>query len=80
MQEIILTSKQELSQTIKSVLIEYEREKASMEPDKLYTINQVAKMLGKAHATIKKHVDRGLIKTTKSGLIQKKAINDYLSQ
>ena len=80
MQEIILTSKQDLAQTIKSVLIEYDKEKAANTPGKLYTINQVAKTLGKAHATIKKLVLNGTIKSTKSGLITEKAINDYLGR
>ena len=80
MSEIILTTKQELSKTIKAVLIEYDKEKASRIPGKIYTINQVAKMLGKAHATIKKLVERGTIKSTKDGLITESAINEYLGQ
>jgi hypothetical protein len=80
MSEIILTTRQELSNTIKAVLIEFDKEKASKEPGKLFTINQVAKTLGKAHATIKKLVEKGLIKSTKDGLIPEKAINDYLGQ
>jgi len=80
MSEIILTTKQELKEVIKSVLVEYDKEKASMLPDKLYTINQVSKMLGKAHATIKKLVKNEFIKSTKSGLITEAAINEYLGQ
>ena len=80
MTEIILTTKQELANTIKSILVEYDEEKISKEPGKVYTINQVAKMLGKAHATIKKLVANGIIKSTKSGLITELAINNYLGQ
>lgn len=80
MSEIILTTKQELEQTIRSVLIEFDKEKSISIPKKVYTINQVAKMLGKAHATIKKLVDKGYIKSTKDGLIPESAINEYLGQ
>ena len=80
MSDIILTTKQELQQTIKFVLVEYDKEKASKLPEKVYTINQIAKMLGKAHATIKKLVGNGFIKSTKDGLITESAINEYLGQ
>jgi len=80
MSEIILTTKQELSNTIKTVLMEYDKEKSSKQPEKVFTINQVSKSLGKAHATIKKLVERGTIRSTKDGLIPESAINDYLGQ
>lgn len=80
MSDIILTTKQELANTIKSVLLEYDNEKASKQPEKIFTINQVSKSLGKAHATIKKLVEKGIIRSTKDGLIPESAINDYLGQ
>jgi IS30 family transposase len=46
--------------------------------EKCYTINAVAKRLGRNHSTIKKMVRSGLIKSTKNGLITEVAINDYL--
>ncbi|RLD44052.1 MAG: hypothetical protein DRJ05_01125 [Bacteroidetes bacterium] len=80
MNRIILTTPSELRNEIKSVFLELEKEKSKYESAKLYTINQVAKQLGKAHATIKKFVEAGLIETTKSGLITEDAINDYLNR
>ncbi len=80
MADIILTTKQELEQTIINVLIKFDNEKAKKRPTKLYTINQIAKKLGKAHATIKKLVTNGIIKSTKDGLITETAINEYLGQ
>ena len=80
MSDIILTTKQELAQTIKSVLVEFDNEKTAKLGEKLYTINQIAKKLGKAHATIKKLVTNGYLKTTKDGLIPESAINEYLGQ
>jgi hypothetical protein len=52
------------------------RERKEMET--LYTINEVAKRLHRAHNTIKKLVSQGLLRTTPDGLISEKAINDYL--
>lgn len=80
MDKIILTTKNELRQELKSVFLEIEKEKSAMLPPKVYTINQVAKMLGKAHATISKLTKRGIINTTKSGLITEEAINEYLNR
>lgn len=80
MSEIILTTKQDLVKAIKSVLVEHDNEKALQGPEKLYTINQVAKMLGKAHATIKKFVDAGIIRSTSNGLIPENAVNEFLGQ
>ncbi len=79
MSGIIITTKEELSNTLEAVLIKFEKEKAFQSPPKLYTINQIAKMLGKAHATIKKLVESGIIKSTKDGLITEIAINEYLN-
>jgi len=77
--EIILTTKEELKQELRSVLLEFEKEKLAKEPPKVYSINQVAKKLGLAHATVKKLVLNQVIKTTKSGLITEREINNYLN-
>lgn len=80
MSDIIITQKAEIKEIFKAAICEIEKEKAAYEPDKLYTINQVAKRLGRAHETINKLTKRGVIKTTKDGLITESAINDYLGQ
>ncbi len=64
----------------KVAMSEFEKEKAANSPDKLFTINQVAKRLGRSHATISKLVKNGLIHSTKDGLIPESAINDYLGK
>jgi len=79
MSNIIITTKEELSNTLEAVLINFEKKKSFQSPPKLYTINQIAKMLGKAHATISKLVKSGIIKSTKSGLITETAVNEYLN-
>lgn len=52
--------------------------KEQKERETLYSINEVAKRLRRAHATIKRLVAQGVLRTTPDGLISEKAINDYL--
>lgn len=78
MSEIILTTKEELIKELKKVLLEVEEEKLARKPPKVYSVNHVAKTLGLAHATVKKLVSQGIIRTTKSGLISEIEINNYL--
>ena len=69
METILITSKNELAATINAVLDEREKRLKRKENLKSLTIHQVAKRLGRAHATIKKYVDQGLLKTTKDGRV-----------
>jgi 16S rRNA U1498 N3-methylase RsmE len=55
-----------------------EKEESKTQSEKLYTINQVAKRLNRAHATIKKLVEQGVLSATVDGLISEKSINNYL--
>ena len=59
----------------KEMQAENENDKKS---DKLFTINQVRKRLGKAHSTIGKLIAKGMIKTTKDGLISEASLREYL--
>ncbi len=54
------------------------QKKYKEERETLYTINEVAKRLRRAHATIKRLTAQGVLRTTPDGLISEKAINDYL--
>lgn len=56
----------------------YEKEKARGNSEKLFSINQVSKRLGMAHATIRKLVNSGIIKATRDNKISEKSINEYL--
>ncbi len=69
METILITSKSELAATLNAVLDEREKRLRKKENLKSLTIHQVAKRLGRAHATIKKYVDQGLLKTTKDGRV-----------
>lgn len=77
---VIVTRKEDIKAIIKAAISEIEKERKATQPDKLYTINQVAKRLGRAHETINKLVKKGVIRTTKDGLITDSAINEYLGQ
>lgn len=79
MANLIITETSELKNLIKSAIREVEQEKIDLrKKEKLYTINQVAKRLGKAHPTITKLIKAGYIETTASGLITEAAIEKYL--
>ena len=81
MTEIRLIEMADLEKAVISAIKKVEKEKQDQEGgQKLYTINQVRKRLGKAHGTIKKLTKLGFIKTTKDGLISESAINDYLQK
>lgn len=70
-------SNQELKRIVKDALREVVNE--NRKPPKLYSINKVAKMLGRSHTTIKKQVESGQIKSTPDGLIPEDAIEEYLN-
>lgn len=81
--KLIVIPANELFNMIESVIEKAENRKAEKEKEKaqretLFTINQVARKLGRAHATIKRLVAEGVIKATPDGMISEKSINEYL--
>ena len=78
MEKLIIISKSEFKEELFSALEEFAREKENKTPPKLLTINQVAKMFGKAHGTIKRMVEAGVLRSTIDGLIPENAIDEYL--
>ena len=82
---MVITDMVELKTALKAVMIELNEETAvasanAANNDKLYSINEVRKRLGKAHATIKKLVDKGFIRVTKDGQISEASLNEYLQK
>lgn len=65
-----------LKLVMKSVLREHEKEK--IDPNAVYYINQVAKMMNSSYRKIKQLAEKGLLKTTKDGRISQRAIDEYL--
>jgi len=81
MAQIILTEKAELKSVLKEALAELRaEEKKETLSEKLYTRNQVRKRLGKAWKTIDNLIEKGMLKSTASGLISEAAVNDYLQK
>ena len=81
MTQLTIIDMTELKSVLKAVIVEANNEQQKQrEGEKLFTVNQVRIRLGKAHATIKKAIRIGYIKTTKDGLISEAAINEYLQR
>ena len=81
MESMVITTSKDLKNLVKQAIIEVKtEEEKKRQGQKLYTINEVARRLGKAHNTIKKLCLAGVIKTTKSGLITEAAIEEYLGK
>ena len=78
MSEIIITSEEKLVKVFRKVLKEHEAEKEALTPVKVYTINGAARITRLSHATIKKLVRNGIIKTTRDGKITEPELNNYL--
>jgi len=74
--EEVITDK--IEKAVQRQFERWENEEKQRRGEKCYTINAIAKRLGKNHSTIKRMVKSGLIKSTKSGLITEQYINEYL--
>lgn len=75
MREIILTTPTELETIIEKVL---DRKIAKDEKvEKTYSINQVAKLLGRSHKKISDLVALGVLKTTPDNRIYESSIREY---
>ena len=68
----------EFKNLIRSSLADFDQQKKKEGDVTLFTINQVAKMLHKSHSTVKKLVERGILKATRDNRLTETAINDYL--
>ena len=76
--ELIIAKASDVEEIVLKALEKYGVPKERPGTIKLYSVNQIARMLGKAHRTITKLVKSGIIKSTKDGLITEQAINEYL--
>jgi len=77
MENFIIMPTDQLKNLVKEAVQEVtaEKEKGVV---KLYSINEVSKMLGRAHKTITSLVNRGVIKATPDHMISEESINKYL--
>jgi hypothetical protein len=79
MEKVLIYSIQDIKTALKEAIREVEEEKAKTAIEPLYTINQVRLKTGKAHATIRKLVREGMIRSTRNGLIPKSALEEFIS-
>lgn len=81
MAELIITNRSELKAALKEIAVELrDEEKKATLSDRLYSKNQVCKKLKIAWKTVDNLCNKGLLKTTASGLISEEAINNYLQR
>jgi hypothetical protein len=79
MGNVILTTNDDLAAIVHRVLDEREAASEKKNRTKSQTIHQVAKILGRADATIKKYVETGILKTTIDGRIPETELERFLS-
>lgn len=79
MSTVVVTQASDLKRVLKEVMLEIDNERLKNQPEKVYSVNSVAKQIGKAHATVKKLIRAGYLKTTADGSIPESSIRDYLS-
>jgi len=79
MGNVILTTNDDLAAIVHRVLDEREAAREKKNRTKSQTIHQVAKILGRADATIKKYVETGILKTTIDGRILETELERFLS-
>jgi len=72
----------DLQKIVERAIEEHERKKAALIGSNMsYSIARVAKMLGRSHTTIKKHVLSGKLRTTSDGQrILHISLQEYLKQ
>lgn len=78
MREIILTTPTELETIIEKVLDRKITKEEKVE--KTYSINQVAKLLGRSHKKISDLVAIGVLKTTADNRVYESSIREYNSK
>ena len=77
----IITTKQELSEVLTEILPgSLKKANQTVNPEKLYTIAEAARLLGKAYTTVIRMKNQDRIKVTADGkYISQKAIDNYLN-
>lgn len=77
---IVLIEKQELADLIKTEVKQAVGEiLCNQLGTNLYTINQVAKKIGRSHKYVKRAVDSGLLQTNETGLISERELQKFIN-
>ncbi|MCK4677829.1 MAG: hypothetical protein KAT48_06840 [Bacteroidales bacterium] len=77
-ERIILITDADLKTIIIEAIREVDETKRKEEPEKLLTVNKVARRTGRSHATITKLRNEGVLRSTKDGLILGSSLEEYL--
>lgn len=78
--QVLLVSKEDLvNVAVDAAKIAVEELEKRKNANRIYCINQVAKILHKNHRTIQKLCAEGFIKTTADGKITQMALDNYLA-
>ncbi len=69
-----------IQKSVKDAFSDFKKGNAILESEKLMTVTQVSRKLGKSFRTVKKWINSGILQTTKNGLITDAALNEYLNK
>ncbi len=76
MESLVITTKKDLEDALNEML---NRRDAQTKNFESHTINKVAKRTGRAHTTIKRFVESGLLKTTSDGRILETEVKRFFN-
>ena len=74
--KLLITTNTELSEILRQIIRE---EDTAKQNTKTFSIHQAAKLLGRSHVTIKRYIDRDLIKATSDNRILESEIHKLLT-
>lgn len=80
MEPIYQLTKNDLVNTLHQVLDEREKLAAKQKNLKSYSVHQTANKLGRAHATIRKYINLGMIKTTADGRVLETELESFINK
>lgn len=78
MNKLIILTEEHIKTLLKEVFRELRSEEKKEGGVKLYSINQVRKILGRSHKTVTKLVRMGILEATVDNRISEEAIENYL--
>ena len=71
-----IVTTESLKELLKTALKEYDNEKIN--PNAVYYIQEVARMFKCSPVTVKRLIQKGLLKTTKDGKVSQRSLDEYL--
>lgn len=78
MEKFIAYEPHELKALVKEALMEHEKEKARQSQDRLISKNAARKIIGCAHITVTRLIDRGKLQVNCNGKVLLSSVNAYM--